>query len=471
MQSIPENAIVLVVDDDPGLLLSISATLASSGLPEPAILSDSRQAMDIIRSHNFHLILLDLKMPFVSGMALLEEIKTELPHIECVIVTASDEASTAIQAMRFGAYDYLVKPLNTEKLILTVNRALERFNLRNELTLYEKKQRFSDLEHPQAFARVIARDESMALVFRQAEVVAPTDYNVFITGESGTGKELLASVIHDLSNRARAPFVAVNMASFNKSLFEDEFFGHIKGAYTDAFSDKKGFFEQAKGGTLFLDEITELEPSLQAKVLRVIEERELYRLGSTTVRNVDVRIISASNRNIEEEIRNKNFRADLFYRLNMFNIKLPPLRQRKEDILPLARHFLAVYAARNNKPIQSIDTELANRLLQYDFPGNVRELENIIAAAVLLEPGGVLQLASAPILQNLPERRENRRRDDLISLAELEKGHITRVLRAVGGNRTQAARILGVNATTVYRKIEKYRISDELIQPNPADRP
>ncbi len=462
MKSIPDNASILVIDDDPGLLLSIQATLVSSGLPEPAIVSDSRQALDIIRSHRFHLVFLDLKMPHVSGMELLEAIKTEFPRIECVIVTASDEASTAIQAMRFGAYDYLVKPLNTDKLILTANRALERFNLRNELTLYEKKQRFSDLQNPEAFTRMVAKDESMALVFRQVEVVAPTDYNVFITGESGTGKELLASVIHDLSNRSGAPFVAVNMASFSKFLFEDEFFGHIKGAYTDALSDKKGFFEQAQGGTLFLDEVTELELSLQAKVLRVIEERELYRLGSTTLRNVDVRIISASNRDIQEEIRNKNFRADLFYRLNMFNIKLPPLRERRDDILPLAHHFLKLYAERNQKEIESIDAELANRLLQYSFPGNVRELENIIAAAVLLEKDRILRPSSVPLLQSMPEQTADRG-GELITLAEMEKRHIIRVLRAVGGNRQQAARILGINTTTVYRKIEKYRIDDDMI--------
>ncbi len=462
MKSIPDNASILVIDDDPGLLLSIQATLVSSGLPEPAIVSDSRQALDIIRSHRFHLVFLDLKMPHVSGMELLEAIKTEFPSIECVIVTASDEASTAIQAMRFGAYDYLVKPLNTDKLILTANRALERFNLRNELTLYEKKQRFSDLQNPEAFTRMVAKDESMALVFRQVEVVAPTDYNVFITGESGTGKELLASVIHDLSNRSGAPFVAVNMASFSKFLFEDEFFGHIKGAYTDALSDKKGFFEQAQGGTLFLDEVTELELSLQAKVLRVIEERELYRLGSTTLRNVDVRIISASNRDIQEEIRNKNFRADLFYRLNMFNIKLPPLRERRDDILPLAHHFLKLYAERNNKEIESIDAELANRLLQYNFPGNVRELENIIAAAVLLEKDRILRPSSVPLLQSTPEKTVDQG-VELLTLAELEKRHIIRVLRAVGGNRQQAARILGINTTTVYRKIEKYRIDDDMI--------
>ncbi len=462
MKSIPDNASILVIDDDPGLLLSIQATLVSSGLPEPAIVSDSRQALDIIRSHRFHLVFLDLKMPHVSGMELLEAIKTEFPSIECVIVTASDEASTAIQAMRFGAYDYLVKPLNTDKLILTANRALERFNLRNELTLYEKKQRFSDLQNPEAFTRMVAKDESMALVFRQVEVVAPTDYNVFITGESGTGKELLASVIHDLSNRSGAPFVAVNMASFSKFLFEDEFFGHIKGAYTDALSDKKGFFEQAQGGTLFLDEVTELELSLQAKVLRVIEERELYRLGSTTLRNVDVRIISASNRDIQEEIRNKNFRADLFYRLNMFNIKLPPLRERRDDILPLAHHFLKLYAERNNKEIESIDAELANRLLQYNFPGNVRELENIIAAAVLLEKDRILRPSSVPLLQSTPEKTVDQG-GELLTLAELEKRHIIRVLRAVGGNRQQAARILGINTTTVYRKIEKYRIDDDMI--------
>ncbi len=461
MESIPDQLTpVLVVDDDEGLLLSIKATLVSAGLPEPALISDSRNVMGLVREHPFQLILLDLMMPHTNGMEVLAKIKDEFPEIECVVVSANDEVATAVQAMSLGASDYLVKPLNGEKLLALVHRTLEKVSLRDELARFGTQKVFSGLKHPQAFSEMIAEDESMALVFHQVEAVAGTDYSVVINGESGTGKEMLARVIHRLSNRRQAPFYAVNMASFSKTIFEDEFFGHAKGAYTDASSDRRGFFEAAHGGTLFLDEITELDPSLQAKLLRVIEERQFYRLGSTEVRDVDVRIIAATNRDINEEIIKGNFRADLFYRINMYNIIIPPLRERKDDILPLARHFLKIHAGANKKKIDGLEPELANQLLQYSFPGNVRELENMIAAAVLLEKGKALTLASARnlLMYQGPERRKN---VELLTLEELEKRHIKQVLELTGGNRPKAAKILGVNASTVYRKIEKYNICEK----------
>ncbi|UCE55875.1 MAG: sigma-54-dependent Fis family transcriptional regulator [Desulfobacterales bacterium] len=460
MESIPQNNTpVLVVDDDEGLLLSIKATLLSSGLPEPALVSDSRRVMDLVRNQRFELMLLDLMMPHLSGMEVLKDIKEEFPDLACVIVSAMDDVESAVKCMSLGATDYLVKPLNSEKLIVVVNRTLKKQNLQHELELFGGKKVFSDLKSPEAFTDMVAADEAMALVFHQIEAVAGTDYSVVINGESGTGKEMLARVIHKLSNRANAPFYAVNMASISKTIFEDEFFGHAKGAYTDAATDRRGFFEAAHGGTLFLDEITELDPSLQGKLLRVIEERELYRLGSTEVRNVDVRIIAATNRNINEEILTGRFRADLFYRINMYNITIPPLRERNKDILPLARHFLKIHAGANNKKIDVLAPDLAKRLLQYSFPGNVRELENIIAAGVLQEKNKVLTLASTPSLLSYygPERRKN---IELLTLDELEKRHIERVLEITGGNRPKAAEILGINVSTVYRKIEKYNIGD-----------
>jgi DNA-binding NtrC family response regulator len=458
MESIPDNHTpLLVVDDDEGLLLSIKATLVSSGLPEPALVSDSRNVMVLMREHHFQLVLLDLMMPHLNGIKVLKNIKREFPDSECVVVSANDEVATAVEAMSHGASDYLVKPLNSEKLIAVVNRSLEKYNLQDELARFGGKKVFSELKNPQAFADIVAEDESMALVFHQVEAVAGTDYSVVINGESGTGKEMLARVIHRLSNRSKAPFFAVNMASFSKTIFEDEFFGHAKGAYTDASSDRRGFFEAAQGGTLFLDEITELDPSLQAKLLRVIEERELYRLGSTEIRNVDVRIIAATNRDINEEIIKNHFRADLFYRINMYNIKIPPLRERKDDILPLAKHFLKIHSRANSKKIQSIAPDLAQRLLESSFLGNVRELENIIAGAVLLERGKRLTLASASNLlpYNGPERRKN---VELLTLDELERRHIKRVLEITDGNRPKAAKILGINVSTVYRKLEKYKL-------------
>jgi DNA-binding NtrC family response regulator len=458
MESIPhKHSPILVVDDDEGLLLSIKATLVSSGLPEPALASDSRRVMDLVREYDFQLILLDLMMPHLSGMEALRKIKEQSPDVECVIVSAIDDVTSAVNAMSLGASDYLVKPLNSEKLVALVNRTLEKYSVQHELERLGSKKVFSNLKNPEAFADIVAEDEAMALIFHQVEAVAGTDYSVVISGESGTGKEMLARVIHKLSNRSNAPFYAVNMASFSKTIFEDEFFGHAKGAYTDAGSDKMGFFEAAHGGTLFLDEITELDPSLQGKLLRVIEDRELYRLGSTEVRNVDVRIIAATNRDINEEIVRGAFRADLYYRINMYNIKVPPLRERQKDILPIARHFLQIHTEINNKKIRSLSPELEQRLIQYSYPGNVRELENIIAAAVLQEKGKKIGLAST--LNLLPyEGPERRKHVELLTLDELEKRHIAKVLEISGGNRLKAAKILGVNASTVYRKIEKYNL-------------
>jgi DNA-binding NtrC family response regulator len=458
MESIPpKQSPVLVVDDDEGLLLSIKATLVSAGLPEPALVSDSRRVMDLVSEHDFQLILLDLMMPHLSGMDVLRKIKEQSVNVECVIVSAIDDVTSAVKAMSLGASDYLVKPLNSDKLVALVNRTLEKHTVQNELQRLGSKKVFSNLKNPEAFADIIAEDEAMALIFHQVEAVAGTDYSVVISGESGTGKEMLARVIHKLSHRANAPFYAVNMASFSKTIFEDEFFGHAKGAYTDAASDKMGFFEAAHGGTLFLDEITELDPSLQGKLLRVIEERELYRLGSTEVRNVNVRIIAATNRDINEEIVRGAFRADLYYRINMYNIKVPPLRERQKDILPIARHFLKIHAEINNKTIRSLSPELEHRLMQYSYPGNVRELENIIAAAVLQEKGKTISLAST--LNLLPyEGPERRKHVELLTLEEIEKRHIEKVLEIAGGNRLKAAKILGVNVSTVYRKIEKYNL-------------
>ena len=456
MESIPpKHSPVLVVDDDEGLLLSIKATLVSSGMPEPALVSDSRRVMDLVRKHDFQLVLLDLMMPHLTGMEVLRKIKETSPDVECVIVSAIDDVASAVQAMSLGASDYLVKPLNSEKLIALVNRTLETHTLQHELEQFGSKKVFSNLSNPEAFRDIVAEDEAMALIFHQVEAVAGTDYSVVISGESGTGKEMLARVIHKLSNRANAPFYAVNMASFSKTIFEDEFFGHTKGAYTDAANDKIGFFEAASGGTLFLDEITELDPSLQGKLLRVIEERELYRLGSTEIRNVDVRIIAATNRDINEEILRGGFRSDLYYRINMYNIKMPPLRERKKDILPIARHFLKTHARANDKQIGILAPDLEQRLMQYSFPGNVRELENIIAAAVLQERGKTLTLGAT--LNLLPyEGPERRKNVELLTLEEIEKRHIEKVLDITGGNRPKAAKILGVNVSTVYRKIEKY---------------
>lgn len=461
MESIPDkDTPILVVDDDTHFLLTVSAILASSGLPDPALVSDSRRVMKLIREHHFQLVLLDLLMPHISGMDILRQIKEKFPEIECVIVTAIDKVSAAVDAMKLGAFDYLVKPFEKEKLLITTNRALERYYLHNVVSLRERVPSFSDLKNPQAFKNMVAADEAMAQVFSQAEAVAPTNHSVLITGESGTGKEMLARIIHTLSYRSQGNFVAVNMAAFSRTLFEDEFFGHIKGAFTDARTERMGFLELAQGGTIFLDEITELDSELQGKLLRVMEEGELYRLGSSKMRIVDVRFITSSNRNINEELKNSRFRKDLFYRLNTFHLHLPPLRERKKDILPLARYFLNMFAKESQKRINSIDPKLAEHILEYPFPGNVRELKNIIASAVLLEERNVLTLSSAKELINFFESSPGQK-DELLPLAEMEKQYIYRVLETTGKNRSRAAKILGMGLRTLQRKLKSYEESTD----------
>lgn len=460
MLSIPEKkSPLLIVDDDTGFLLTIKEILVDAGMPEPALASDSREVMALLETHQFKFVLLDLIMPHLSGLELLGQIKESFYDTECVIVTASDDITSAVSAMKLGAYDYLTKPVQYEKLIILIKRAQERYCLRHGLSLFERKNRLSDLSDPGAFADMVAVDHSMIRVLRQVEMVAPTDYSVVITGESGTGKEMLARKIHDISNRSCGPFVAINMGAVSETLFEDELFGHSKGAYTGAARDKKGFFESARHGTLFLDEITDLNISLQGGLLRVIQEKEFYRVGSTRTVDVDLRILVATNQDIFAEIRKKRFRADLFHRLNMFHIDIPPLRERKGDILPLARCFLDQYVAETGKKIIGISDPLADYLMQYRFPGNVRELKNMIAAAVLREKTNLLSANALGQEEKTNTLDKGRGQDGNAipqSLAQVEKHHILQVLETVDNNRTKAAKILNIGRKTLQRKLKLY---------------
>jgi len=459
LESIPKkNTPILIVDDDTGLLTSIKAMLVSVGMPEPALVSDGRRVMSLLREHPFQLVLIDLIMPHVKGIDLLEEIKQEFPFIECVIITAVDDVSSAVRAMKFGAYDYLVKPLRRDRLIITINNALERHGIRRAVTLLKRSPGFSNLANPSAFEEMIAADESMASVFCQTETFASSDYNLLITGETGTGKELLARIVHRLSHRSGGPFIALNMGAFNKTLLEDELFGHAKGAFTGAATERKGFFEEAQGGTIFFDEITEMDQNLQGKLLRVIQERELYRLGSADIRNLDIRIIAATNRDIHMDVENGNFRKDLYYRLNVCHIEIPPLRKREKDILPLAEYFLEIHSGKNNKQIHSLSKGLAECLITYPFPGNVRELENIIATCVLNEKTGELTLSSAGELMNGFKTGINTSKE-LSRISKVERQHIHKILEITNGNRTRAAELLGISLRTLQRKLKEYKMS------------
>ncbi len=461
MNAVSTNSPILIVDDDEGLLFSMRTALLSAGLPDPVMVSDPRQVLGLVRENVFQLALLDLIMPHLDGMEILKQIKQESPATQCIILTAVDDVATAVKAMRMGAYDYLVKPLQVKRTVIAVRHALERYQLRQGMALFERPQSFADLQHPDSFAKMVAEDDSMALVFHQAEACAETEYNVMITGETGVGKGMLARIIHNLSRRSSGPFVAVNMPAFSQNLFEDDFFGHIRGAYTGAIENKRGFFETAQGGTLFLDEITELASNMQGKLLQVIEEKEFYRLGSTEIINVDLRILSASNRDLEKTVGSGDFRGDLYFRLNEYHIHIPPLRKRKRDILPLAYHFLRTHAKKNQKSIGRISTSLAEALQKYEFPGNVRELENIISSGVLAHTGTSRELSSVPkFRQRLPESQQWLA-DRFPTLTEIQNLHIQKALRLTSGNRTKAARLLGIGLRTLQRKLKSMPQSND----------
>jgi len=460
MESIPAYTTpILIADDDEGLLLSIRAVLTSAGLPEPALVSNGGRILDILKRRPFRLVLLDVILPDTSGIEILGRMKQEHPDVECLVVTALDDVETAVEAMKYGAFDYLVKPLKRDKLLIAVHNALQRYDLLHKVSILEKGPSFEDLSKPEAFEDMVAEDPAMARVFHEAESYAANDYNLVLTGETGVGKDMLARTIHNLSPRSSGPYMPVSMAALSRTLFENDLFGHSRGAYTGAFEDKKGFFEEANGGTLFLDEISELGPDLQSAILRVIQERELYRLGSTRAKKVDVRIIAASNRDLPEEVEKGNFRSDLYYRLNVCHIHIPPLRERKKDILPLADYFMRAHTAKNRKNIKRLSAELCECLEGYPFPGNVRELDNIIASAVINETGETLSLNAARPLLKKTQADSPSRKNHLATLAELEKEHILAVLQHTKGNRTKATRILGIGLRTLQRRLKDYNIA------------
>jgi len=460
MESIPPHPTpILVVDDDIGVLLSIEAAIVSAGMPAPALASDARRVLDLVREHGFHLVLLDLIMPHVHGLDVLRDLKETHADVECIIVTAIDEVETAVKAIRLGAYDYLVKPLDRDKMTIVIRRALERHHLIKGLRPMDRPADFSDLRHPEAFAEIVTQDPAMAAVFRQAELAGPSDCNLIISGETGTGKGLLARAIHNLGPRFKGPFISVNMAASSRELFADDFFGHVRGAFTGACAAKKGFIESAIGGTLFMDEITEMPPQLQVKLLKVIEEKQVQPLGAEHPQTVDVRFIAATNRHLPDEMDQGRFRRDLFYRLNVFHIHIPPLRLRRHDIPPLALHFLGRHARKGARPLKGLSPGLIQRLMRHDFPGNVRELENLITAGALAETGPELSLNHIPGLAEGHETRQTET-DGLLTLSEMEKRHIRDVLEATHGNRSRAAQILGIGIRTLRRKLNATSGSD-----------
>ena len=402
-------------------------------------------------------------MPGVTGKEVLQHVQRNHPEMEVVIITGVEDVELAVESMKMGAYDYLCKPVDDSRLLTTLDRALERSRLRGEIDKLRDRISLEGLRHKEAFREILTQDRKFLRSLRKVEQIAESDNNVLIWGESGTGKELVARAIHRIGRRRDKPFVAVNSGTFASELFSSEFFGHDKGAFTGAAQAKAGFIEEADGGVLFLDEIGELELPVQSKLLRVLQSGDYFRLGSTLERGADVRIIASTNKDLEAEIEHGRFRRDLYYRLNISSIYVSPLRERKGDVELLAHHFLEMHGKLNDKAIAGISDDVMSLLAAYDYPGNVRELENIIASAVVLENGRTLGRGSLPayLVKAVTRAGPSVPRDVRKTLDELEAEHIRIVLEHTGGNRTAAAAILGISRVGLLAKMRKFGIAVE----------
>jgi DNA-binding NtrC family response regulator len=447
---------LLIVDDEKVAVRNLEHVMKKEGYEVVATQSGSN-ALAHLEAQAFDVVLTDLRMEKVDGMQILQRCRETSPDTEVILITGFASLESAVEAMKHGAYYYIAKPFRLDEVRKVVAEAIEKIRLRREnRALREQVDSF------QGKVRIITQDGEMQRLLDMTRQVAPTDCNVLITGESGTGKELFARYLHHHSNRAAAPFVAINCGAFNEELLANELFGHIKGAFTGANTDKNGLLAAADGGTLFLDEITEMSPTMQVKLLRVIQEKEVLPLGATTPQKVDVRFVAATNRNMQEMMKNGEFRQDLWFRLNVVNLHIPPLSRRREDIPLLAYHFLAKCAARMNKPIGEISAEAMNILKAYDFPGNVRELENIIERGVAIATGNIVEAAFLPDdLRELSIRTFRKKEGRMPSLEEQERDYIRWVLQEAGGNQTLAAQILGIDRVSLWRKLKRYELESE----------
>lgn len=441
---------ILVVDDEPAMRLLLSSVLKEEGHDVTAAAS-GEEALQLIAKRHYHLVLTDLKMPGISGLDLLEQVKREDPGTALIILTAFGTVEGAVEAMRMGAVHYLLKPLsNPEELRLSVRRVLEEQRVTDEATTLRQA---TEAVFP--FGEIVAGEGKMQAALELGRSVAPTDATVLITGETGTGKELMARAIHHWSTRAEQSFVAVNCAALAESLLESELFGHEKGSFTGAVTQRRGRFELAHGGTLFLDEVGEMTHALQSKLLRVLQEGTFERVGGTKTVTVDVRVIAATNRDLQRQVAERIFREDLYYRLSVFPILLPPLRERPADILPLAAHILQQANRRFGKRIVGFADEVPALLQGYAWPGNIRELQNVIERAVILcreksIPSALLHLPlfSPALSPGAPK-----------TLRELEREAILAALAAHRGNRRKAADQLGIGLRTLYARLREYGIS------------
>ena len=452
---------ILVVDDELSYLELVKGLLNQEGYENVITQDNPLKVIPLLEQKSVDLILLDIYMPQMNGLDLLEKIYAAYPKIPVIVITAVDEVNVALKAVKLGAYDFIIKPPDTDKLLLTIKRALgkrlletERDSLRKALSEEEPERKI--------FSDIITDSPLLFKVFELVEIFAPTDEIILLTGETGTGKDLLAKKIHELSPRRNGPFIAVNLASISSTLFESELFGHKKGTFTGAGDDKIGYFEAAKGGTIFLDEIGELPLELQGKLLRTIQYNEIMRIGDPKPISLDMRVISATNRNLLDDVNNKKFRADLYYRINRGYIHIPPLRKRGDDILILADHFLEIGNKTYNRNILGFSDDVISDLRRYHFPGNIRELENIIINAVATTSNNryIESIDLPPALRgaNEPDYETGK----LATLEEIIEEHILFVMKKMGNNVQKAAPILGVSERTLQRKLKSIRESKEL---------
>ncbi len=449
---------ILIVDDEDGMRRLLSRVLTREGYETSAV-ANGAEALRLVASERFDLVVTDIKMPEMDGLQLLAELKEYEPSLPIIVITAYGTIENAVQALRSGAYDYIAKPFENDEIKLTVAKAFER-----ERLLAENRYLHAELEGRYDFSGIVGGSLAMQQVYDMASSVAVSNANVLITGESGTGKELLARSIHYSSLRKEKPFVVLNCSAISEGVLESELFGHEKGAFSGALDTRKGRFERADQGTLFIDEVAEMSMAAQVKLLRVIQEHEFERVGGNKTISVDVRIVAATNKKLEDQVKNGNFREDLYYRLNVVNINVPPLRSRREDVEPLSRFFLEKYTSETGKKITDLSPRALSCLLAHDWPGNVRELQNAIERAVVLSKGSVLTPRDFPqgmqgddqICLQIPEKGGSL--TDI--LEDLERQLIIQTLQREDGSQTRAAETLGIKRTTLRYKMEKYRMID-----------
>jgi DNA-binding NtrC family response regulator len=443
---------ILIIDDEEKLrsLLKRIVGLEGYAVSEAANL---KAAFKVLEREDIQVILCDVRLPDGNGVDFVTEIKSKYPLTEIILVTAYGNIPDAIQAMKNGAFDYITKGDDNDRLIPLLNKAFEKVSLQNRV-----KQLESQVGEKYNFKTILGSSELIKSAVELAGKVAPTDTTVLLLGETGTGKEVFAQAIHNGSKRSDKPFIAINCSSFGKELLESEIFGHKAGAFTGAIKDKKGLIEEANTGTLFLDEIGEMHIDLQAKLLRVLETGEFFKVGDTKPTKVSVRIIAATNRDLQNDVTEGKFREDLFYRLNVFTISLPALRDRKKDIPVFASFYLKMFTEKTYRRIDSISKEFMDHLMQHEWKGNVRELKNVMERAVILAEGNELNVNNLPLelqVQNLGQQNGI----SAFDLSSVEKLHIQRVLNHTKGNKAETARLLNIGLTTLYRKIEEYNIS------------